>query len=86
MYFLESSKRLDKIIAKVAKRDPIQYAALQKKIRQILEDPHRFKPLHAPLQHLRRVHIFGSFVLTYSIAENRKAVVLEDYAHHDQAY
>jgi len=33
----------------------------------------------------RRVH-FGSFVLVFSIDENRKAIILEDIDHHDKMY
>ena len=53
---------------------------------QILADPHHFKPLRAPLQNLRRVHLEGSYVLVYSIDEKNRLVVIEDYAHHDKIY
>jgi len=68
------------------KRDPVQHAAFQRKIREILEGPYRFKPLRAPMQNKRRVHVYGPFVLTYSIDESRKVVILEDYDHHDHIY
>ncbi len=64
----------------------MQHLSLQKKVKQILEDPYRFKPLRAPMQSLRRVHVYGPFVLTYSIDESAKTVMLEDYDHHDKIY
>jgi mRNA-degrading endonuclease RelE of RelBE toxin-antitoxin system len=38
------------------------------------------------MQNLRRVHVGKSFVLVYSIDEERKLVTIEDYAHHDEVY
>jgi mRNA-degrading endonuclease RelE of RelBE toxin-antitoxin system len=58
---------------------------IAKKIKEIAEDPHAYKPLHFPLAGKRRVHI-GSFVLIFSIDEARRTVVLEDYEHHDRVY
>ena len=83
---LEMRKHLEKTFEKLAKRDPVQAQAMQNKLKQILDDPYRFKPLHAPMQHLRRVHLMGSFVLTYSIREQDQTVILEDYDHHDNVY
>jgi mRNA-degrading endonuclease RelE of RelBE toxin-antitoxin system len=59
--------------------------AIAKKIEEIAEDPHAYKPLRFPLPGLRRVHV-GSFVLIFSIDEARKTIILEDYEHHDKVY
>ena len=85
MYSLEVREHVDKIFRKLAKKDSRQMEAVNKKIEEILEDPHRFKPMHFPLAGMRRVH-FGSFVLLYSIDEQRRSVVIEDYEHHDRVY
>ncbi len=85
MYVLEVREHVDRIFKKLAKRNPDQMKTITEKINEILEDPHRFKPLHYPLVGMRRVH-FGNYVLTYSIDEPRKSVVLEDYEHHDKVY
>jgi mRNA-degrading endonuclease RelE of RelBE toxin-antitoxin system len=58
---------------------------IAEKMEEILEDPHRFKPMHFPLGGMRRAH-FGSFVLLFSIDEQRKTVILENYEHHDRVY
>ena len=76
MHTLEVRGHVDRIFKKLAKRNPDQMKAIAEKIREILEDPHRFKPLHYPLIGKRRVH-FGNYVLTYSIDEPRKSVVLD---------
>jgi mRNA-degrading endonuclease RelE of RelBE toxin-antitoxin system len=52
---------------------------------EICLEPHKFKPLNAPMQGQRRVHI-GSFAPTYSINEATRTVTVEDYAHHDVVY
>ena len=85
MYSLEVREHVDRIFRKLAKKDSRQMEAVNKKIEEILEDPHRFKPMHFPLAGMRRVH-FGSFVLLYSIDEQRRSVVIEDYEHHDRVY
>ena len=37
------------------------------------------------MKDFRRIH-FGSFVLIFSIDEERMTVILEDYEHHDRVY
>ncbi len=85
-YNLELRAHVEKIFEKIAKRDKVQEQAIKNKLKQILEDPYRFKPLRAPMQNKRRVHIMGSFVLVYSIRESNKTVIVEDYDHHDNVY
>ena len=85
MYSLETREHVDKIFRNLAKKNPRQIEILGRKIQEKLEDPHRFKPMHFPLSGMRRVH-FGSFVLMYSIDEQRGTFVLEDHEHHDRVY
>ena len=85
MYRLLLRRSVEKTFRKLAKRDPQQLRAIQSKLHQVLADPYRYKNLRAPLKHLRRVHI-ERFVLVYSIDEEQKAVVVEDYDHHDRIY
>jgi mRNA-degrading endonuclease RelE of RelBE toxin-antitoxin system len=59
---------------------------IDRKVRDILADPYRFKPLRKPLQNKRRVHVGGSFVLVYEINEKENLVVLLDFNHHDTIY
>jgi len=85
MYEIEIREHLDKAFKKSSKKDAKQMEAITKKIEEIAEDPHAYKPLHFPLAGKRRVHI-GSHVLLFSIDEARKTIVLEDYEHHDRIY
>lgn len=82
---MEVVKSVDKIFEKLGKKNPEQLEEINKKIQQMLENPHQFKPLRFPMQHMRRIHI-GSFVLIYDIDENRKIVTIRRYEHHDKAY
>jgi len=79
------SENLDRIFMKLAKKDKLQFEILSRKIKEILEDPYRFKPLTANMAGQRMVHI-RNFVLTYEIFENEKSVCLLDYDHHDNIY
>ena len=85
MHALEVRQHVDRIFRKLSKKDGKQMEAIYKKINEILNDPHAFKPMHFPLSGMRRVH-FGSYVLLFSVDEQRKTVVLEDYEHHDSVY
>jgi len=85
MYAIENSERVDKIFRKLSKRNPQELEAITKKLVELAEDPHRFKPPSNVMKRFRRVH-FGSFVLIFSIDEERMTVILEDYEHHDRIY
>ncbi len=87
LYSLETREHLDRLFLKLAKKDKVQLGAINRKVQEILADPHRYKPLKKPLQNKRRVRLLGgSFVLIYSIDEKRKVVILEHYGHHDEVY
>lgn len=86
MYTLYIRPSLDEKLSKLAGRSRKQFTIIMKKTEEILQRPHHYKNLHAPLQHLKRVHIDKSFVLTFSIDEKRKTIILEDYDHHDKIY
>ncbi len=85
MYSLEVVEKVDKTFRKLRKKDPAQFEALSRKVTEILENPHQFKPLRSPMEHMRRVHV-GSFVLVYDIDEERKTVTIRRYEHHDKVY
>jgi len=86
MYLVEFKKHVKRTLAKIKKKDRLQLETIRGKVKQIAESPYRFKPLRAPLQSLRRVHILKSFVLVYSVDEKTKTVTIEDYDHHDNVY
>jgi len=85
LYSLEIKDHVFKIFKKL-KKDPKQMEAIEKKIKQILEDPFRFKPLRFPMQNLMAVHTIEPFVLIYEIIETRKTVIIRKYGHHDNVY
>ena len=86
MYHLSIKQSLDKKFKKLAKKDKELLKIIERKVNDILIDPHRFKALRKPLQNKRRVHIAGSFVLIYSVDEKEKIVTLLDFDHHDNIY
>ena len=85
MYELKLSNKLIGKFYKMGKKDKKQLETINKKIFEIRENPHRFKPLSNIMKGFRRIH-FGSFVLIYSIDEKNKTVALEDFDHHDNIY
>jgi YafQ family addiction module toxin component len=85
MYAIINSPKIDEIFKKLAKKDPNKLKSIAKKLEEVIQNPRRFKPLSNKMRGFRRIH-FGSFVLTYSIDEQKRTVTLEDYDHHDNIY
>ena len=86
MYKLAIKENLDRKFKKLKKKDRELLVLIDRKVQEILDDPHRFKPLRKPLQNKRRVHVGGSFVLIYEINKDEKIVTLLDLDHHDNIY
>jgi len=85
-YGLEISELLDTKLKRLSKRSRKRLEIIAKKVEQILEDPHHFKPLRGDMKGARRVHIDKSFVLVYEIDEDEQVVRLLDLEHHDKVY
>jgi len=85
-YALAIKQSLDKRLTKLARRDRALLRAAWKKVERLRADPHIGKPLRAPMQNLRRVHLPGSYMLVYTIDELQRTVTLCDLAPHDKIY
>ncbi len=81
-------ERLQKILEKVYKKDIVLYQAFQRKAEEILtcENVNHYKNLRKPLQHLKRIHIIGPFVLTFHYVESEDKIIFYDLDHHDNIY
>ena len=86
VYELVVSKKVDKLFFKLSKKDKHQLRIIDNKIKQILENPYKFKPLRGNMKNKWRVHVGKSFVLVYEILEDKNVVVILDYNHHDKIY
>ncbi|MPN41000.1 hypothetical protein SDC9_188540 [bioreactor metagenome] len=86
MYFLKIRSELDSKFEELAKKNKKQLEIILDKADGILENPHRYKNLKVPMNHLKRVHIDKYFLLVFSIDEESKTVTLEDYDHHNKIY
>lgn len=83
---LEVSPEFERDYRKLCARNAGFKHAVDSKVRQLLENPLHYKPLRAPLQGVRRVHVGGSFVLMFEPVLARQSVRLLRLAHHDEAY
>jgi len=86
MYTIDIRSSLDRKFRKLSIKNKKQMEIISKKIQEIIKNPHHYKNLRKPLQYLKRVHIDNSFVLVFSVDENSKTVIFEDYDHHDAVY
>lgn len=84
----EISDKLKKDLAKFSKKDKNRYDSTIKKIKEIIscEDVNHYKNLRKPLQHLKRVHINTSFVLTFEFIESEDVIKFVELEHHDKVY
>ena len=81
MHELSIEPGLQKTLTKLFKKDKSTYEALMSKIKEIIhcEDVNHYKNLRNPLQHLKRVHIKGPFVLTFKYLEAEDKVIFYDF-------
>ena len=82
----EVSKRLDKELEKLQKKNIKRFEIILKKMGDIINDPYHYKPLQHDMKGLRRVHIDKSFVLIFEINESENKVIFWDIDHHDNIY
>ena len=84
----EISEKLKKYLSKISKKDKVRYESAVKKIKEIInsKDVNHYKNLRKPLQHLKRVHIDSSFVLTFEFKEKENILKFIDLEHHDKIY
>ncbi len=85
-YSLEVSPQFEEDYRKKCLKNRAFRQALDKKVAQILENPFHYKPLRAPMQGMRRVHVQSSFVILFQPLEQAKTVRLVALRHHDEAY
>jgi len=83
---LEVSPDFERDFRKLCSKNAAFRDAVEKKVDQILVQPLHYKPLRAPLQGVRRVHVAGSFVLLFEPLAKRSTVRLLRLVHHDEAY
>lgn len=86
MYTLFIRPALQKKFEKLARKNPKIAEIIAKKTEEIIQNPQHYKNLRKPLQHWKRVHIDSHFVLTFSVDESTKTIILEDFDHHDNIY
>lgn len=87
MYDLDIKEEADKIFYKLSKKNPKQLMIINKKIKEIRNNPHHeYKFLRNPLQGFNRVHIDKHFVLIFSINHEQRLVIVYYYDHHDSVY
>jgi addiction module RelE/StbE family toxin len=82
---VEPEPDVEATLRKLAKKDPVRFEQVAKKLRELADNPEMGKPLKNPLKGSRRLHI-GHYVLIYKINKKEQLIFLADYAHHDEVY
>lgn len=85
-YGIEIHPKCQGEIKKLCKKNAALEDALKKKMNEVIQNPHHYKPLKYDLAGERRAHIMKSFVLKFEIQEASKTVKFIFFGHHDQAY
>ncbi len=84
-YKVAVNLNMSKILKKLKKKNRQLYDDILRKAREISIEPHRYKILKHDKSGISRVHI-DPFVLTFSVDDESKTVLLEDFDHHDSIY
>ena len=81
-------EKLRKIMGKLSRKDSSMFDDLLEKIDEIItrKSIDHYKNLRKPLQHLKRVHIRGPFILTFRYIKSENKVIFYDFDHHDRIY
>ena len=87
MHNYKLSKRLEKLLPKIYKKDKKLYLQLIRKIDEISNSNNieSYKNLKHNLKGLKRVHL-GHFVLIFSYDKTEKIIRFKDFNHHDKVY
>jgi mRNA-degrading endonuclease RelE of RelBE toxin-antitoxin system len=83
-YRIDISETLERKLKKLRKKNNTLFMACRKKISEIVENPRHYK--HLKYEDRFRVHVGGSFVMTFRVFEKEKAILFLDVEHHDRAY
>lgn len=86
MYLLEIKPSCQKDIEKLCKHNPLLKEIIRKKMIEIIQNPHHYKPLKYDLAGERRVHVMKNFVLKFEVQELKQTVLFIFFGHHDEAY
>jgi len=87
MYDYKLSKKLDKIIYKLLKKDKKLYNQVLNKINEIINSNNveNYKNLRYNLKKYKRAHI-SHFVLIFKYDKEKNLILFEDFNHHDIVY
>jgi YafQ family addiction module toxin component len=72
-------------MAKLYKKDRVNFERVNKKIEEIICHPEYYKNLRHSMSDFKRVQI-GPFVMTFHVDHNAKVVWFDDFDHHDNVY
>ena len=83
----KTSKNLDRILAKLQKKDKQLYENLLNKMNEVLNsaDIGHYKNLKYSLKEYKRAHV-GSFVLIFKYDKQNDMIYFSDFDHHDNIY
>jgi len=90
MFDFDLTDELKLIIRKLIKKDKKKVEILNKKIKEIINCDNNsiqhYKNLRHDLKEYKRVHIEGSFVLTFKVDLVNNFILFADFDHHDKIY
>ena len=83
-YEFEITETLNKKFKKLQRKNKALLRACRNKIYEVIQNPYHYK--HLKHENRFRVHVGGSFVLTFKVFEESEVVLFLDIEHHDKVY
>lgn len=72
------------------KKDRARLAKILNKVEEVvsrdLQTIDFYKNLRSPKNHLKRVHVDSSFVLTFEVFKEKNFILFVEFDHHDEIY
>jgi len=85
-YAIAYHPKCKKEIHKLCNKNPVLEKILKKKMEEIVQNSHHYKPLRYEFSGERRVHIMKNFVLKFIIDDKSKTVKFIAFEHPDTVY
>ena len=90
MFSFDISDDIKKKLKILSKRDMVFCEAVNKKIKEIINNSaatiNHYKNLRHDLSDNKRVHVYKSFVLTFKVKKEINFIYFEKLEHHDDIY
>ena len=90
MLHFELSKKLERKLNILNKKNKILFLIYRKKMKEIISHNSKsintYKNLKSPMNEFKRIHLTSNFVLLFKVTKEKKHILFVEILHWDKAY